>query len=139
MSSLFSSISALDLNRLQNYSINGIPILTYGLLGITTVVLATVTLTESYSSDTEANQPSMVSQLPSLNPFSASTSTTSTTSTTSSPQPSIVSQLPSINPFASSTAPTQQKVVGGKKRKTKGNKQKHSMKHSSAHKTRSHR
>jgi len=129
MSSLFSSISALDLNRLQNYSINGIPILTYGLLGITTVVLATVTLTESSSSDTEANQPSMVSQLPSLNPFSASTSTTSTTS---SPQPSIVSQLPSINPFA---APTQQKTVGGKPRKTKGNKHKHNK----ASKTRSHR
>ena len=136
MSSLFSSTSALDLNRLQNYSINGIPVLTYGLLGITTVVLATVTLTESSSSDTEANQPSMVSQLPSLNPFSASTSTTSSPS---SPQPSIVSQLPSINPFAASTASTQQKAVGGKQRKTKGNKQKHSMKHSSAHKTRSHR
>jgi len=133
MSSLFSSISALDLNRLQNYSINGIPVLTYGLLGITTVVLATVTLSESSSSDTEEKQPSMVSQLPSLNPFSASTSTISTTST---PQPSMVSQLPSINPFA---APTQQKAVGGKPRKTKGNKQKHSMKHSSAHKTRSHR
>ena len=128
MSSLFSSTSSLDLNRLQNYSINGIPVLTYGLLGITTVVLATVTLSESSSSDTEANQPSMVSQLPSLNPFSASTSSTST------PQPSIVSQLPSLNPFA---APTQQKTVGGKKRKTKGHK--HVMKHNSASKTRSHR
>ena len=116
------------MNRLQNYSINGIPVLTYGLLGITTVVLATVTLSESSSSDTEANQPSMVSQLPSLNPFSASTSSTST------PQPSIVSQLPSLNPFA---APTQQKTVGGKKRKTKGHK--HVMKHNSASKTRSHR
>ena len=125
MSSLFSSTSSLDLNRLQNYSINGIPVLTYGLLGITTVVLATVTLSESTSSDTEENQPSMVSQLPSLNPFSASTST---------PQPSIVSQLPSLNPFA---APTQQKTVGGKKRKTKGHK--HVMKHNSASKTRSHR
>lgn len=131
MSSLFSSTTALDMNRLQNYSINGIPVLTYGLLGITTVVLATVTLSESSSSDTEANQPSMVSQLPSLNPFSASTSSTSTTS---SPQPSIVSQLPSLNPFA---APTQQKTVGGKKRKTKGHK--HVMKHNSASKTRSHR
>ena len=128
MSSLFSSTTALDLNRLQNYSINGIPVLTYGLLGITTVVVATVTLSESSSSDTEANQPSMVSQLPSLNPFSASTSSTST------PQPSIVSQLPSLNPFA---APTQQKTVGGKKRKTKGHK--HVMKHNSASKTRSHR
>ena len=129
MSSLFSSTTALDLNRLQNYSINGIPVLTYGLLGITTVVLATVTLSESSSSDTEANQPSMVSQLPSLNPFSASTSTPSSTST---PQPSIVSQLPSINPFA---APTQQKTVGGRQRKTKGNKHKHTK----ASKTRSHR
>ena len=128
MSSLFPSTSSLDMNRLQNYSINGIPVLTYGLLGITTVVLATVTLSESSSSDTEANQPSMVSQLPSLNPFSASTSATST------PQPSIVSQLPSLNPFA---APTQQKTVGGKKRKTKGHK--HVMKHNSASKTRSHR
>lgn len=128
MSSLFPSTSSLDMNRLQNYSINGIPVLTYGLLGITTVVLATVTLSESSSSDTEANQPSMVSQLPSLNPFSASTSSTST------PQPSIVSQLPSLNPFA---APTQQKTVGGKKRKTKGHK--HVMKHNSASKTRSHR
>ena len=128
MSSLFPSTSSLDMNRLQNYSINGIPVLTYGLLGITTVVLATVTLSESSSSDTEANQPSMVSQLPSLNPFSASTSSTST------PQPSIVSQLPSLNPLA---APTQQKTVGGKKRKTKGHK--HVMKHNSASKTRSHR
>ena len=90
MSSLFSSTTALDLNRLQNYSINGIPVLTYGLLGITTVVLATVTLSESSSSDTEANQPSMVSQLPSLNPFSASTSTPSSTST---PQPCITATL----------------------------------------------
>jgi len=130
MTSLFSSTSSLDMNRLQNYSINGIPVLTYGLLGITTVVLATVTLSESSSSDTEENQPSMVSQLPSLNPFSASTSTTST------PQPSMVSQLPSINPFA---APTQQKTVGGRQRKTKGNKHKHAMKHNSASKTRSHR
>lgn len=129
MSSLFSSTTALDMNRLQNYSINGIPVLTYGLLGITTVVLATVTLSESSSSDTEANQPSMVSQLPSLNPFSASTSTTST------PQPSMVSQLPSINPFAASTASTQQKAVGGKPRKTKGNKHKNNK----ASKTRSHR
>ena len=128
MSSLFPSTSSLDMIRLQNYSIHGIPVLTYGLLGITTVVLATVTLSESSSSDTEANQPSMVSQLPSLNPFSASTSSTST------PQPSIVSQLPSLNPFA---APTQQKTVGGKKRKTKGHK--HVMKHNSASKTRSHR
>jgi hypothetical protein len=126
MSSLFSSTTALDMNRLQNYSINGIPVLTYGLLGITTVVLATVTLSESSSSDTEANQPSMVSQLPSLNPFSASTSTTST------PQPSIVSQLPSLNPFAAST---QQKTVGGRQRKTKGNKHKNNK----ASKTRSHR
>jgi hypothetical protein len=126
MSSLFSSTTALDMNRLQNYSINGIPVLTYGLLGITTVVLATVTLSESSSSDTEANQPSMVSQLPSLNPFSASTSSTST------PQPSIVSQLPSLNPFAAST---QQKTVGGRQRKTKGNKHKHTK----ASKTRSHR
>ena len=126
MSSLFSSTSALDLNRLQNYSINGIPVLTYGLLGITTVVLATVTLSESSSSDTEEKQPSMVSQLPSLNPFSASTSTTST------PQPSMVSQLPSLNPFAAST---QQKTVGGRQRKTKGNKHKNNK----ASKTRSQR
>jgi hypothetical protein len=129
MSSLFSSTTALDMNRLQNYSINGIPVLTYGLLGITTVVLATVTLSESSSSDTEANQPSMVSQLPSLNPFSASTSSTST------PQPSIVSQLPSLNPFTASTASTQQKTVGGRQRKTKGNKHKNTK----ASKTRSHR
>ena len=128
MSSFFSTQSALDMNRLQNYSVNGIPILTYGMLGITTIVLATVTLSESTSVDTEEKQPSMVSQLPTLNPFAASTSPPST-------QPSIISQLPTVNPFAASNTSTQQKAVGGRQRKTKGNKHKNNK----AHKTRSHR
>jgi hypothetical protein len=92
---LFSPASALEINRMQYYSINGTPMLTYGLLGITTVVLATVTLSESVPSEPEEKETSLVSQLPNINPFSQK-----------------------------EVEPSEQKTVGGKPRKTKSNKHK---------------
>jgi hypothetical protein len=94
-SNLFSPSSALDTSKLQYYSINGVPMLTYVLLGITTVVLATVTLSESVVSNDEESEPSMLSQLPTVNPFATSES-----------------------------GPSEQKGGKGKKRKTKSNKSK---------------
>lgn len=51
-----------------NYSIYGIPLFTYGMIGITTVVLATLTIYESMDSTNE----SILSNLPSVIPEESS-------------------------------------------------------------------
>ena len=53
-----------------NYSIYGIPLFTYGMIGITTVVLATLTIYESMDSANE----SILSNLPSVIPEESSSS-----------------------------------------------------------------
>jgi hypothetical protein len=63
-SSTSSSISAKDYSKLPNLSIGGMPLLTFGLMGVTTVVLATITLSES--SGKSENEESFVSKLPSM-------------------------------------------------------------------------
>lgn len=65
-----------NLQSYIHYSINEVPLLTYGLIGITTVVLATVTLFESNNDVEDINiiPETMVSQLPpveSFNPFAS--------------------------------------------------------------------
>ena len=56
-----------------NYSIYGIPLFTYGMIGITTVVLATLTIYESMDSTNE----SILSNLPSVIPEETSSETSS--------------------------------------------------------------
>ena len=56
-----------------NYSIYGIPLFTYGMIGITTVVLATLTIYESMDSSNE----SILSNLPSVIPEETSSETSS--------------------------------------------------------------
>ena len=46
------------------YSFNGVPIFTYGMIGITTFVLATITFYESVNSNDE----SILSKLPNITP-----------------------------------------------------------------------
>lgn len=64
-SSITSKFSALQLSNIQNFAIGGIPVFTYGLIGITTVILATITLYDSEKKEGE-EEPTLVSQLPSL-------------------------------------------------------------------------
>lgn len=63
-SSASSSINTKDYSKLPNVSIGGMPLLTFGLMGVTTVVLATITLSES--SGKSENEESFVSKLPSM-------------------------------------------------------------------------
>lgn len=79
-----------------NYSIYGIPIFTYGMIGITTIVLATLTIYESMDSKNE----SILSNLPSVIPTSEPTTTTessSESSSTNNPISSLISPSPTIN------------------------------------------
>lgn len=99
---------------LFNYSYNNIPIFTYGMIGITTIVLATLTMYESSSSDNE----SILSKLPSLTPRE-SVIPTNVSST-------ISSTISSLNPLQKEES----NIKGGKnltknrKQKTKNNKTK---------------
>ena len=94
------------------YSFNNIPIFTYGMIGITTIVLATITMYESFNDMDE----SILSKLPTLTP------TSTVNSNLSLPNVS----LPNLNPLKE-----EEKTIfqGGKtkhkKEKKKNNKTKH--------------
>ncbi len=126
-----SRISAVDYSNLDKLSISGIPVFTYGLIGITTVVLASYTILDSGDGDDESDEgkdESMLDKLPtvegikeSLTKLSPFNSSESNTESEPEPQP---------EPEEKSETPT----TGGKKNhknrrnKTHRNKSKKSKK-----------
>jgi len=64
-----SRISAIDYAHLDKLSISGVPVFTYGLIGITTVVLASYTILDSDDVDNEESEEkdeSMLDKLPTV-------------------------------------------------------------------------
>ena len=133
-----------------HYSINGVPLLTYGLIGITTIVLATVTLYESNNDETEIDivPQTMVSQLPSIqsfNPFvSKEADTTESLGQEEEEEEKPEEQEqgeepePEETPEENVNEETEKKgLFGGKKRKTKTIKRKN--KKSKQNKTKHHK
>jgi len=145
-----SGASAIQYSKLQDVSLGGVPLLTYGLIGITTIVLATITIYESTDKEDDSSD-SMTSQLPtlsataaSLNPFTPTTQLPSSTNNTAESEKSIIpnfssspsstneSSLKIPEVFDKPTEPESQKeeplpkpALGGKKKKTRGNKSKY--------------
>jgi hypothetical protein len=82
---LKTSPNTIDYSKMQNYSLGGVPVITYALIGITTIVLATITVYESTVKE-GAPSDSMTSLLPSLpalpsfNPLSSSSPSSSPSS-----------------------------------------------------------
>ena len=95
-----------------SYSIYGIPIFTYGMIGITTVVLATLTIYESMDSTNE----SILSNLPSVIPEESSEK--EEPSSQDNPITSLISPSTIVNRGGKKT----QKNVGNKNKKHKKNK-----------------
>ena len=140
-----SSATAIQYSKMQDISIGGVPLLTYGLIGITTIVLATITIFESTDKEDDSSD-SMTSQLPTLSATAASLNpfTPTPTNTTSESEKNII---PNLSTSSSSTnespfkipevfdkrpeeevqkeEPLPKPALGGKKKKTRGNKSKY--------------
>ncbi len=67
-SDMNSRASTIQYSKLHNLTIGGIPLFTYGLIGITTVVLASVTILDSGEEDEEEHEEdeSMLNSLPTV-------------------------------------------------------------------------
>jgi len=91
-----------------NYSFNGIPLFTYGMIGITTIVLATLTMYDSRGSTDE----SILSKLPSLN-------TTEQPISSLNPLQTIQSNIPNFNRGGKNI--TKKNKLKSKNNKTKNN------------------
>jgi hypothetical protein len=102
-SDINSRASTIQYSKLHNLTIGGIPLFTYGLIGITTVVLASVTILDSGEQDEEENEEdeSMLNNLPTVE--------------------GIKETLSNISPFSSSEESPQEEeskeesITGGKK------------------------
>lgn len=118
-----------NLQSYIHYSINGVPLLTYGFIGITTVVLATVTLFESNNDveDISIIPETMVSQLPSVesfNPFASTIEEKNEQIPEEEPEEEIEEAEP-IEEEEKEERIEKNPLLGGKKRKNKTNKRKH--------------
>jgi hypothetical protein len=147
-----SSATAIQYSKMQDLSLGGVPLLTYGLIGITTIVLATITIFESTDKEDDSSD-SMTSQLPtlsataaSLNPFTPTPTngtaeseksiipnfSSSPSSTNESPfkmpeildKPAVPVPVPVPEPEPQKEEALPKPAMGGKKKKTRGNKSK---------------
>lgn len=130
---LKTSPSTIDYSKLQNYSVGGVPVITYGLIGITTLVLATITVYESMGKqDNSTDNPSdsMTSLLPTL-PTLPTLPALSTLNPLSSPSPPDSPSLdkepsksdgsvgmPDLFGGPATATPPASQATGGKKKKT---------------------
>jgi hypothetical protein len=132
---LKTSPNTIDYAKMQNYSVGGVPVLTYALIGITTIVLATITVYESTVKDDKSSEkpsesmtsllPSLpaLPELPSLNPLSSSPSSSplldkEPTKSDSSQGMSDLFGGPAAAPGAAQEKEPSPPATGGKKKKT---------------------
>lgn len=87
-----SKFKAIEYSNIDYLSIKGIPFFTYGLIGITSIVLASITLQEA-TNDITSSSESMVKSLPSLGNITNTITKTLTPKSSSGTEGSVISNM----------------------------------------------